>query len=127
MLELENIRVKNIKTKQRGSMKKLVLLLVAIPVLLFVSGCSSVIPMGVFHTNTTLPAQVVNKGELPDKLKVGTSTSTSYFAVVCVGDASIDKAVKNGNIKKISYVDWKVTNPWYIGVKTVYTTTVYGE
>ena len=115
-------------TEERSTMYKSIAILLSVAVLsLVITGCSTPIPMGYFHTNSVLPALVVSQDKLPKEMKKGTSEVVSYFAVVSLGDASIDKAVKNGNLSKIYYVDWQITNPWGIGLKTVYTTTVYGE
>ena len=57
--------------------------------------------------------------------KVGVAECTSILALVATGDASIEAAAKNGNIKEIKYVDWHVEN--ILGVYGKYTTTVYGD
>lgn len=108
-------------------MKKVVKMFACVGVLALISSCASVIPMGAFYTNATLPAQVASSEGIPKDAKVGTSEATSYCGAVLLGDCSIDKAVKEGEIEKVYYVDWKVTNPWYVPIKTVYTTTVYGK
>jgi len=56
--------------------------------------------------------------------KVGTAKSTG---IICVayGDASIDAAMKNGNIKKVHHVDYKTMN--ILGIYGEFITTVHGE
>ena len=46
---------------------------------------------------------------------------------VATGDASIEAACKKAGITKIHHVDWKVVSDIPFGIKTIYTTTVYGE
>ena len=57
--------------------------------------------------------------------KVGTSQATSILGIAGTGDASIDAAAKAGGIKKISHVDYEVSN--ILGIYAKHTTIVYGE
>lgn len=57
--------------------------------------------------------------------KVGTSEATSILGIAATGDASIDAAAKAGGIKKISHVDYEVSN--ILGIYAKHTTIVYGE
>lgn len=104
-------------------MKK-VSLLVAVVAVAVLSGCASVYPRGGISTNVVLPVQATN-GQLGSK--IGKSECVSWFGMVASGDASIAAAARNGKITKISHVDWKVTSDIPIGIKTIYTTTVYGD
>ena len=108
-------------------MKQILALLSILFVAVFISGCSSVMPMGVLHTKTTLPMQVNTPDSIPKDAKIGTSKSTSYFGLILKGDAGIHKAMENGDLTKVYYVDWQVNNPWWIGLKVDYITTVYGQ
>ena len=104
-------------------MKK-VSLLIAVLAVAVLSGCASVVPRGGIITECTLPVQATN-GQLGSK--IGKSECVSWFGLVAKGDASIAAAARNGKITKISHVDWKVSTDIPIGIKTVYTTTVYGD
>lgn len=42
--------------------------------------------------------------------KVGTTTCSSILGIVASGDCSIQTAAKNGGIKKVATVDFKVNN-----------------
>lgn len=58
--------------------------------------------------------------------KVGTAKATGFFYILFFNaDASIQKAAKNGGIKKISTVDIKQTN--ILGILVTYETIVTGE
>ena len=86
------------------------------------SGCATVVPMGAAFAEIKMPVAVTANPSLSPK--VGTAYAKSFFGVVAIGDASIEKAMKNGNIKKIHYVDWHVKN--IAGVAN-YKLMVYGE
>lgn len=57
--------------------------------------------------------------------KVGTSSSTNVLGIVYTGDGGINKAAKDGGIKKISHVDQEQKS--ILGFFTTYKTIVYGE
>lgn len=57
--------------------------------------------------------------------KVGESSSTNVLGIVWTGDGGINKACKDGGIKKISHVDVQQTS--ILGFFTTYKTYVYGE
>lgn len=82
--------------------------------------------MGLFYTNATYPLTATGASvEDLHKLKKGSASTNNVLYIVETGDASIDKAAKNANIKKISHID--------INEKTVFifwrkvTVNVYGE
>jgi hypothetical protein len=105
-------------------MKKGLNLFVIVAVLgLFVSGCASAIPMGSLYSDISFPGGVGN-GDVA-YTKVGKATSNSYFALIAVGDSSIDTAAREGGITKIKFVDYKATN--ILGIIGEYTTYVYGD
>lgn len=105
-------------------MKKLPTLLVLLVVVaVFASGCATALPAGAFYTEVAFPG-AVGSGNLTYS-KVGTAKSTSYFALVATGDASIKAAAANGGITNIKYVDYGVKN--ILGFIGEYTTTVYGD
>lgn len=74
--------------------------------------------------NTTLP--------LKNTLKHGEASTNNILGIIETGDRSIKQATQNGEIKKIHYIDTKVSKvylplgfiPFYVK-KT--TTIVYGE
>ena len=104
-------------------MKKVSLFLAAMTVVLL-AGCASPMPRGGIYSEMTLPLLVTN--EIKGKKK-GVATCESIMGLVATGDASIKAAMKNGKITKVSHVDWKVVSDIPLGIKTIYTTTVYGE
>ncbi|MCP3966358.1 MAG: TRL-like protein family [Lentisphaerae bacterium] len=87
------------------------------------TGCTTPQPIGFIYTDCKTPKLVTNL-DSKKPLKVGRAMSESYFCVVAVGDSSIEKAMKNGKIKKVHYVDRKMKN--VLGI-TKYETIVYGE
>jgi hypothetical protein len=90
----------------------------------FLSGCATIYPVGSLYTGVKLPT-LAGDGSNVSYSKVGVSKATSILSLIATGDASIDAAVKNGNIKSIKYVDWHVNN--ILGIYGEYTTTVYGD
>jgi hypothetical protein len=104
-------------------MKKVSLFVAALAIAVL-SGCASVVPRGGIVTDVVLPVQATN-GQLGSK--IGKAECVSWFGMVAKGDASIATAARNGKIKKISHVDWNVVSDIPIGIKTIYTTTVYGD
>lgn len=95
---------------------------------------------GLIYSGTTFPNSVAKSENIQNNttiknlkdLKSGESTSNNILNIVETGDASIDAAAKNGNIKKIYYVDQKIDKmyipilfiPIYVKQKK---TIVYGE
>ncbi len=104
-------------------MKKIKLLAVVV-MAAFVTGCATVAPVGVLYTKVNLPLQL-GDGNNISYSKVGQASANSYFSLIATGDASVETAAKNGNIKSIKYVDYHVEN--ILGVVGTYTTTVYGD
>ncbi|MFH1673327.1 MAG: TRL-like family protein [Pseudomonadota bacterium] len=104
-------------------MKKKVLSLTAVVVAMaFLAGCASIYPIGVAYTEVKLPTDATSAAKA---MKVGTSKCISVLALVAIGDASIEAAMKDGGITKIHHVDWDVKN--ILGIYGEYKTTVYGE
>ena len=104
-------------------MKKIVMLVAAMAIVVL-SGCATAVPRGLISSNMTLPIQATGnmKGT-----KVGIAKCQSIMGFVASGDASIEAAMRKGGITKVSHVDWKVESEIPLGIKTVYTTTVYGD
>ena len=67
----------------------------------------------------------------PQKLKTGISYTDNILGFVETGDGSIQRAAKNGNIKKIHYIDKKTIKeyvPFFIPIRvTRHLTIVHGE
>ncbi|MEM7037344.1 MAG: TRL-like family protein [Bacteroidota bacterium] len=93
-------------------MKKLGLFVVTLMLGAFMASCSMTMP--------------VNATSNEVGSKVGTSKGSCYLGALCFGvDASIKSAAKNGNVKRISTVDMKVSN--ILGIVITYETMVTGE
>lgn len=85
-------------------------------------GCASYIPVGgVFVGGTTGVA--ANPGVATSKM--GQSCMKSVMGVVAWGNASIDSAMRAGQISKVATVDYRVKN--VLGVFGKYCTIVRGE
>ena len=109
-------------------------LLVAAVMLL--TGCSSVAkkrPTPVANnpylniTNTKGPVPISGASN-HEQLKVGRAQAQGILALFAWGDASIKKAMENGNITKVHHVDYEYQKysclfPFFEG----YTVIVYGE
>lgn len=78
--------------------------------------------MGAAYVDATDPVAATSN---PVGKKVGTSSSTNVLGIVHTGDGGINKAAKDGGIKKISHVDQERTS--VLGFFTTYKTIVYGE
>ena len=101
-----------------------------------VSGVSQYFDWGGFYSGSSFPVDVAKDTEntMPaiNELKRGEAVTTNIFGLVEVGDRGIQKAAKNGGIKKIHYVDSKIDKVYIplvfipIYMKQV-RTTVYGE
>lgn len=107
-------------------MKKLALLTVLIGSMMM-SACA-VIPsnMAIFSPvaiDAVSPNQAfVNNNVKPLKRGEATQTGVVLFST---GDASIEAAMKNGNITKVHHVDYKTTTVLFLYTRQ--TTIVYGE
>lgn len=81
---------------------------------------------GLFYTNSSYPITATgSKVHDFSTLKKGTASATNIFYIVEFGDASIDKAVKDANIKKISFIDVNEKSVFIFWKKV--TVSVYGE
>lgn len=106
-------------------MKKNMLVLVGIFVALFlISGCASLYPIGGLYTGVKLPNNM-GDGKDVSYTKIGKASANSILTLVATGDASLEKAIQNGGIKTVKYVDYHVDN--FLGIYGTYTTTVYGD
>ena len=105
-------------------MKKLISLASLTVLAAFFTGCATPYPVGSAFTDVELPV-IATSNAFSSKTKKGTSTCESYLGLFSVGKASIKEAAENGDIEKISYIDWHAKN--ILGLYGVYTLTVYGE
>ena len=100
--------------------------ILSILALIYVINVAQANAMGLFYTNATYPITATgNKVEDLSTLKKGSSSTNNILWFVEIGDASIDTAAKNGDIKKISHIDIQEKSVFIFwrGV----TVTVYGE
>lgn len=106
-------------------MKNYILYSVAALAVALASGCASTQPRGALITDVTLPIAVASNPRKAETPKVGKSQCNDVLGLIANGDASINAAMQNGNIKTIYYVDWKANN--ILGLIGTYECTVYGE
>jgi hypothetical protein len=107
-------------------MKKMIVACALLVLAVFsLGGCAMVAaPVnGCWYTGVQGPLMVDDQDVASSK--VGTSTMTSFFGVIAVGDASIDAAKKSAGISKVSHVDFESTS--VLGIFSKWTTVVYGE
>jgi hypothetical protein len=107
-----------------GEMKKLSLILLLFCFTVILSGCATIYPVGSFYTGVKVPS-LMGDGQDVSYSKVGKAKAISILSLFAFGDASIEKAKQNGNIKTIKYIDWKADN--ILGIYGEYTTIVYGD
>ena len=76
-----------------------------------------------------LYTKVMQPGVLLDNVdagsKVGTSDAMNILGIIGMGDYGYNEAIQNGNIKRVSHVDFEVFG--VLGLFTKITTYVYGN
>jgi hypothetical protein len=91
------------------------------------SGCLSVPvmpPYGIVYTSYKAPLDFdQEKSQVGDRS--GTAETMSIIGLVAMGDASIQTAAEEGNIKTIHGADYEYFN--VLGIYQTYTTIVHGE
>lgn len=104
-------------------MKTLLPLVVALLLVSFVTGCAMVQApvVGLLFTDVTAPVMATSE---TSRSKVGVSKCNAIIGIA-TGDCSIEAAMKQGGIRKIQHVDYRVKS--YLGLYAECTTTVYGE
>jgi hypothetical protein len=104
--------------------KSIAVLAVIFAATVVLSGCATVYPVGSMYVNMKLPG---NMGDGKDVAytKVGKASAVSVFTLFAMGDASLEKAIKNGGLKTVKYADYHVNN--FLGIYGSYTTTAYGD
>jgi len=106
------------RIKKEIEMKKTLFLLGALALL---SGCASYYPHGFYSTSGKMGVQD-NGGPTT---KTGKACMKSILGLAASGDASVEAAKANGNITKVSTIDYEVDN--LLGVYGTYCTVVKGE
>jgi hypothetical protein len=104
--------------------KNIVILAGVFAIALLLSGCASLYPVGGLYTGVKLPN---NMGDGKDitYTKIGKAQASSILCLIATGDASLERAIQNGGIKTVKYVDYHVDN--FLGIYGTYTTTAYGD
>lgn len=106
-------------------MARILCALAAVGLLSVTIGCStprSPIP-GPLYTNVK-DVLIANPGPVGASPKVGTSEAKGIIGIT-LGDCSVEKAMQNGGISKIHYVDYE---SWGImGIYAITKTHVHGE
>ena len=87
------------------------------------SGCAANYPIGAAFTDINLPVQATNEDGTASKQ--GRSSCVSYVAMVATGDCSIEAAKRDGGIREVHHMDWKVNS--MLGIISHYELTVYGN
>jgi hypothetical protein len=107
-------------------MKKIILVLI-LSIVTFLSSNIASNARGLLYTNTNYPvtATGVQSPDDLDSLKEGESSSLNILGLVETGDASINKAAKDANIKNINFIDVNVKSIFLFYTRI--TTHVYGE
>ena len=74
---------------------------------------------------TSVKGPITATGQGGSASKVGKAALISIFGAIAFGDASIETAKKDGQIKTISHVDYEALS--ILGAFSQYTTKVYGD
>ncbi len=98
------------------------------------SGCATALfpggptPAGGLITSVRAPAQLLAVALDPTAkpTKKGTASAGAFLGLIASGDASVDAAMKNGDITRVHHVDHEV-NTFLLGLWVSDTTIVYGE
>lgn len=102
------------------------LLLVSLVCLCFFFSKINAEASGFFYTNATYPITATGTNNKDVKeLKKGSASTINILYCVELGDASINKAIKNAGITKISHIDVNEKSVFFFWRKV--TVNVYGE
>ena len=97
--------------------------------IIFLPGCiifSSPTGQGLIGTDLKAPVLVADNNVPSQKnLKIGQARCINLFGLFAFGDCSINKAIENGNISKIHYIDNNLRSFLFIASES--TTIIYGE
>ena len=100
-------------------------LLAVLTVTLFLGGCASAVSpvTGFWYTNVDGPIAATSA---PDEAtRVGRASTRSVLGIIATGDASIQRAARDGGISEIHHVDFESRS--YFGVLAEFTVVVYGN
>lgn len=86
-------------------------------------GCATTMPLGAWYTNVKLPVTATANDSGMEK--TGTASCRSILSLFATGDCSLEAAMKNGHITKVTHVDWEAHN--VLGIVGNYKLTVYGK
>ena len=86
------------------------------------TSCATPFPLGCLYTDVTMPGSIGN-GDF-EANRYGSASCYSILGWVAGGNASINEAAVNGNIDKIAWTSFHVTN--YFGIYGIYKTEVFG-
>lgn len=102
-------------------MKRITVLLLAA----MLGGCAvATAPVnGMLYSNVKAPLTATGAPDEPQR--VGRASVRSILGLVASGDASIQRAARNGGISEIHHVDYQSSN--FFGVLAEYTVVVYGN
>lgn len=107
-------------------MKKLLVLAVVAGFVSATAGCAITyggpVYGGLVTANVKGPVGFGDAAVKPEKMGVAQASSIIFFAT---GDASLEAAMKNGNITKVHHVDCETFS--ILGLYATYKTIVYGE
>lgn len=114
--------------------KNILLMCAAVFSALFLTGCASNLfpggptPAGVIVTNVTAPSQYLAVATDKDAKsdKVGKSSAQAILGLFAFGDASVNAAMKDGDISRVHHVDHQINLVLY-GLYLQDTTIVYGD
>ena len=109
--------------------KRVIVAVTATVVVAFIAGCAGFgayppTTFGLVYTEYSGPSGHDFDNNV-GMLKVGKACASNILGIVATGDASIEAAKKNGDIKKIAHIDYTSKN--IILVYAQYCTVVYGE
>lgn len=94
-------------------------------VAILLSSCAAQVAtpaLGLLYTDVKAPLIATSNS---GSTKVGSAECISVLGIVATGDASIEAASKDGNIKRIHHVDYQSTN--VLGIFAKFKVYVYGE
>ena len=99
-------------------------LVVVLLAVFFLSGCAMTMTpaTGGLYSDVKGPCIATSNATYS---KMGTSKAQSILGWVALGDASIDAAMKDGNITKVHHVDYHCKS--FLGIYAELTVFVYGE
>ena len=103
-------------------MIKKALLALALAGMLFLAGCATYIPAGGLFVDGKSGVGI-NNGVAASK--TGKACMNSVLGLVAYGDATMESAMRNGNIKKVATVNYEAKN--ILGIYGTYCLVVTGN